>query len=185
MDEQFRLRTCLKKVPFSFSDRGLQERLELQKKTILSITFLDTLGAFRRNPVLLRLMLNGRTEGFVIVDEVQLFPPVLLDIQHIMTHSDIQFLLTGSSARKLKKRGSNLLGGRAGIISMQPLVWKEIKDRNPDLDSIFATGMIPKAFMAKSYQTQLRNYVRGYLDNEIAAEGERRDTGAFSSFQGY
>ena len=147
---------------------------ELQKKAILSITFLDgdTLDAFRRNPVLLRSMLNGKTEGFVIVDEVQLFPPVLLDIQHIMTHSDIQFLLTGSSARKLKKSGSNLLGGRAGIVSMHPLVWKEVKDRNPDLDSIFATGMLPKAFMSKSYQTQLRNYVRGYLDNEIAAEGE-------------
>ena len=88
---------------------------ELQKKAILSLTFLDgdTLDAFRRNPVLLRSMLNGKTEGLVIVDEVQLFPPVLRDIQHIMTHSDIQFLLTGSSARKLKKSGSNLLGGRA------------------------------------------------------------------------
>ena len=157
---------------------------ELQKKAILSITFLDgdTLDAFRRNPVLLRSMLNGKTEGFVIIDEVQLFPPVLLDIQHIMTHSDIQFLLTGSSARKLKKSGSNLLGGRAGIVSMHPLVWKEIKDRNPDLDSIFATGMLPKVFLARSYQSQLRNYVRGYLDNEIAAEGERRDLGAFSNF---
>ena len=157
---------------------------ELQKKAILSITFLDgdTLDAFRRNPVLLRSMLKGKTEGFVIVDEVQLFPPVLLDIQHIMTHSDIQFLLTGSSARKLKRSGSNLLGGRAGIVSMHPFVWKEIRDRNPELDSIFATGMLPKAFMAKVYQTQLRNYVRGYLDNEIAAEGERRDLGAFSNF---
>ena len=157
---------------------------ELQKKAILSITFLDgdTLDAFRRNPVLLRSMLNGKTEGFVIIDEVQLFPPVLLDIQHIMTHSDIQFLLTGSSVRKLKKSGSNLLGGRAGIVSMHPLVWKEIRDRNPDLDSIFATGMLPKVFLARSYQTQLRNYVRGYLDNEIAAEGERRDLGAFSNF---
>ena len=157
---------------------------ELQKKAILSITFLDgdTLDAFRRNPVLLRSMLNGRTEGLVIVDEVQLFPPVLLDIQHIMTHSDIHFLLTGSSARKLKKSGSNLLGGRAGIVPMHPLVWKEIRDRNPDLDCVFATGMLPKAFTSKSYQTQLRNYVRGYLDNEIAAEGERRDLGVFSSF---
>ena len=157
---------------------------ELQKKAILSITFLDgdTLDAFRRNPVLLRSMLNGRTEGLVIVDEVQLFPPVLLDIQHIMTHSDIHFLITGSSARKLKRSGSNLLGGRAGIVPMHPLVWKEIRDRNPDLDCIFATGMLPKAFTAKSYQTQLRNYVRGYLDNEIAAEGERRDLGVFSNF---
>ena len=118
---------------------------ELQKKAILSITFLDgdTLDAFRRNPVLLRSMLNGKTEGFVIVDEVQLFPPVLLDIQHIMTHSDIQFLLTGSSARKLKKSGSNLLGGRAGIVSMHPLVWKEIGDRNPDLD--FSVAPMPVA----------------------------------------
>ena len=157
---------------------------ELQKKAILSISFLDgdTLDAFRRNPVLLRSMLNGRTEGLVIVDEVQLFPPVLLDIQHIMTHSDIHFLLTGSSARKLKRSGSNLLGGRAGIVPMHPLVWKEIRDRNPDLDCVFATGMLPKAFTAKSYQTQLRNYVRGYLDNEIAAEGERRDLGVFSNF---
>ena len=157
---------------------------EIQRKAILSITFLDgdTLDAFYHNPVLLRSMLAGKTEGFVIVDEVQLFPPILLDIQHIMTHSNIQFLLTGSSARKLKKSGSNLLGGRAGIVSMHPLVWKEIRDRNPDLDSIFTTGMLPKVIQSKSYQIQLRNYVRGYLDNEIAAEGERRNIGVFSSF---
>ena len=122
---------------------------ELQKKAIISITFLDgdTLEAFQRNPVLLRSMLNDKKEGFVIVDEVQLFPPVLLDIQHIMTHSDIKFLLTGSSARKIKRSGNNLLGGRS-----------------------------------KTYQVLLRNYVRAYLDNEIAAEGERRDLGVFSSF---
>lgn len=157
---------------------------ELHRKAILSITFLDgdTLDAFYHNPVLLRSMLAGKTEGFVIVDEVQLFPPILLDIQHIMTHSNIQFLLTGSSARKLKKSGSNLLGGRAGIVSMHPLVWKEIRDRNPDLDSIFTTGMLPKVIQSKSYQIQLRNYVRGYLDNEIAAGGERRNIGVFSSF---
>ena len=157
---------------------------ELQKKAILSITFLDgdTLEAFQRNPVLLRSMLNDKKEGFVIVDEVQLFPPVLLDIQHIMTHSDIKFLLTGSSARKIKKSGNNLLGGRAGIMSMHPLVWQEIKDVNPELDSIFSTGMLPKIFQSKTYQVLLRNYVRVYLDNEIAAEGESRDLGVFSSF---
>ncbi len=157
---------------------------EIQRKAILSITFLDgdTLDAFYHNPVLLRSMLAGKTEGFVIVDEVQLFPPILLDIQHIMTHNNIQFLLTGSSARKLKKSGNNLLGGRAGIVSMHPLVWKEIRDRNPDLDSIFTTGMLPKVIQSKSYQIQLRNYVRGYLDNEIAAGGERRNIGVFSSF---
>ncbi len=157
---------------------------ELQKKAVLSISFLDgdTLDAFRRNPVLLRSMLKGRQEGFVIVDEVQLFPPVLLDIQHIMTHSDIQFLLTGSSARRLKKSGSNLLGGRAGIVSMHPFVWKEIKDKDPELESIFETGMLPKAFASSSYKVQLRNYVRGYLENEIAAEGSRRDLTVFSSF---
>lgn len=157
---------------------------ELQKKAIISITFLDgdTLEAFQRNPVLLRSMLNDKKEGFVIVDEVQLFPPVLLDIQHIMTHSDIKFLLTGSSARKIKRSGNNLLGGRAGIMSMHPLVWKEIKDVNPELDSIFSTGMLPKIFRSKTYQVLLRNYVRAYLDNEIAAEGEIRDLGVFSSF---
>ena len=157
---------------------------ELQKKALLSISFLngDTLDAFRRNPVLLRSMLAGMNDGYVIVDEVQLFPPVLLDIQHIMTHSNIQFLLTGSSARKLKKSGSNLLGGRAGIVSMHPLVWKEIRDRNPDLDSIFTSGLLPKAFISNSCQTQLRNYVRAYLENEIAAEGARRDLTTFSNF---
>lgn len=157
---------------------------ELDEKAILSITFLDgdVLDAFRRNPVLLRSMLSGKKEGFVIVDEVQLFPPALFDIQHIITHSDIRFLLTGSSARRLKKNGANLLGGRAGIVSMHPLVWKEIRDVNPELDLIFASGMLPKAFTSKSYQSQLVNYVRAYLENEIAAEGERRDLGVFSNF---
>ena len=157
---------------------------ELQKEAILSITFLDgdTLDAFKQNPVLLRSMLHGKDEGFVIIDEVQLFPRILLDVQHVMTHSDIQFLLTGSSARKIKKSGNNLLGGRAGIIYMHPLVWKEVEDKNSSLDDILGSGMLPKVFQSKNPQILLRNYVRAYLETEIAAEGERRDLDKFNDF---
>ena len=157
---------------------------DLQKKAILSLTFLDndTLDAFQNNPVLLRSILKEKQEGLVIIDEVQLFPPILQDIQHIITHSAISFLLTGSSARRLKKNNYNLLGGRAGIVSMHPFVWPEIKHMEPDLDSIFAKGMLPKVFLSKNYDIHLKNYVRGYLSTEIAAEGERRDISIFNDF---
>lgn len=157
---------------------------ELEKESILSISFLDgdTLDAFRRNPVILRSMLKGKKEGFAIIDEVQLFPEVLLDVQHIITHSNIKFLLTGSSARKIKKSGSNLLGGRAGIVSMHPFVWEEIKDKDPSLDDIIETGMLPQIFNSKISQMQLRNYIAGYMEHEIAVEGQRRNLGAFSNF---
>ena len=52
----------------------------------------------------------------------------------------------------------------------------------PDLDSIFAKGMLPKVFLSKNYDIHLKNYVRGYLSTEIAAEGERRDISIFSDF---
>lgn len=152
--------------------------------TILSISFLndETLIAFQQNPILLRSMLKGKKDGVAIIDEVQLFPTILKDVQHIIGHSDIHFLLTGSSYRRLRKNQSNFLGGRAGIISLHPFVWPEIKHTEPTLEKIFESGLLPKFFLSENCSILERNYVQGYLKEEIGNESLVRNLSAFSNF---
>ena len=92
---------------------------------------------------------RGIKDGIIILDEVQKAPLLLNSVQLLIEESDIRFLLTGSSARKLREQGVNLLGGRASWNAMHPLVWPEIKDFDFDLDDIFFSGLLPSPFLNK------------------------------------
>ena len=85
------------------------------------------------------------------------------------------FLLTGSSARKLKKKGVNLLGGRAGRLNFHSLVWPEIKDSGAPLDRIFRSGLLPAAFTSDDYESLLSDYAGLYVKEEIESEREVRN----------
>ena len=69
---------------------------------------------------------EGIDSGLVVVDEIQKLPFLLDEVHNLIESTDIRFLLTGSSARRLREQGTNLLGGRAGWKEMYPLVWPEI-----------------------------------------------------------
>ena len=93
-------------------------------------------------PSILRntLRAKGINDGVVVIDEIQRLPELLNEVHMLIEETGIHFLLTGSSARKLKKKGVNLLGGRAGLFNFHPLVWPEIKNFDISLERIFQSG---------------------------------------------
>jgi len=137
--------------------------------------------AFKRNPNSLKEALWDKPAGtLVIIDEIQKVPE-LLDIVHIlMVDKGLFFILSGSSARKLKRSGANTLGGRAIPEKLYPLVWPEVTDFQ--IDRAVQNGMIPRHYMVEDATKRLSGYVKVYLDEEIREEGEVRELDAFERF---
>lgn len=116
----------------------------------------------------------------IIVDEVQKVPLLMDEIHGLIENHKFQFILCGSSARKLKRGHANLLGGRAWRYEMYPLVFPEIP--NFDLLHALNTGLLPAIYLDQSYEKSLSSYVIDYLTEEIRAEGLSRNLHAFSKF---
>lgn len=116
----------------------------------------------------------------VIIDEVQRVPELLNEVHRLIESRSIRFVLTGSSARKLRKGGHNLLAGRALTNTMYPLTALEMgKDFHPE--QAVVRGMLPMAQFDDSAR-YLKSYIKTYLDQEILQEGLTRNLAAFSRF---
>jgi predicted AAA+ superfamily ATPase len=139
-------------------------------------------GRLQINPSLMLEELLAEPPGDlpVIIDEVQKIPQLLDDVQWLMVNKNIQFILCGSSARKLKRSGANLLGGRALRFELLPLVYPEIPDFN--LLRALNHGLIPRHYLSNQPELLLESYVGEYLKEEIAAEALTRNIPAFSRF---
>lgn len=139
-------------------------------------------GRLQINPSLMmqELLAEPPKEMPVIIDEIQKIPQLLDDVQWLIVNKNIQFILCGSSARKLKRSGANLLGGRALRFELFPLVYPEI----PDFDLLRALnhGLIPRHYLSNNPTLLLESYVGEYLKEEIAAEALTRNIPAFSRF---
>ncbi len=119
----------------------------------------------------------------IFVDEIQKVPILLNEIQFLMDQKKIQFILTGSSTRKLRRGGANLLGGRAVERFLFPFIYFEIK-KSFTLDDILRFGSLPPVY-GRSEQEKidlLMAYTNTYLREEIQAEGIVRNLGGFSRF---
>ncbi len=119
----------------------------------------------------------------IVIDEVQKIPALLDEVQSLMRTHDIRFILTGSSARKLKKGGANLLAGRAVQRYLHPLTYAEIADEF-DLERTLRLGSLP-AIYGKSEEEAIdviKTYAETYLREEIQSEGIVRNLGGFSRF---
>lgn len=141
----------------------------------------DEFERLNRKPSLLReeLLANPPTVP-VIIDEVQKIPQLLDEIQWLMVNKNIQFILCGSSARKLKRGSGNLLGGRALRYELFPLVSQEIHQF--DLLRALNNGCLPKHYLADHSLPLGRAYIGDYLKEEIAAEALTRNIPAFARF---
>ena len=128
----------------------------LEDEAILYWNLLDValLSRINENPSLLRnqLRMSKRKSGIVILDEIQKVPFLLDEIHMLIEETDFHFLLTGSSARKLRKKGVNLVGGRAGTSYMHPLVYPEVKELGYGLEKIFARGLIPSSYLSDRFE---------------------------------
>lgn len=116
----------------------------------------------------------------IILDEVQKVPQLLDEVHWLIANEGLQFILCGSSARKLKRGQANLLGGRAWRFEMFPLISTELK--SVDLLRALNHGLIPSHYLTEQYQKSLRAYVTDYLKEEVFAEGLARNVPAFSRF---
>lgn len=112
-----------------------------------------------------------------------IFCPLQLDSTHelIEQHRNYQFILTGSSARKLKRQGVNLLGGRALLTHFHPYMAAEISEQF-DLMSALQYGLIPLVVHSKNPKEKLSAYIALYLKEEVQTEGLVRNIGNFARF---
>ena len=116
----------------------------------------------------------------VVIDEIQKLPQLLDEVHLLIEERGLRFLLTGSSPRKLRRGGVNLLGGRARTMVLHPLVYREVK--NFDLLRALNHGLLPSLYLSEQPEEDLRAYAGTYLKEEIAAEGLSRNIPAFSRF---
>ena len=147
--------------------------------------------SYNKNPNLLRQQVDDLAPGEnkkILIDEIQRVPK-LLDIVHALMEQrpELQFILCGSSARKLRHGASNLLGGRALYRTMHPLTLHELAD-DFNLEWVLAYGSLPKIYSTlkqkkiKEAQDFLRAYAVTYLREEIKAEALVRNLQGFQNF---
>lgn len=170
----------------------------LLRQVLPDATFVDLLDsaqfrALAARPERLAELIPPRVQGqgsepprLVIVDEVQKVPR-LLDEAHRLLHSDpgLRFVLTGSSARRLRAAGTNLLGGRATRLILHPLIAPERRSDPAHLisfDAALRWGGLPSVVRSTDPRADLLDYVGLYLQEEIRSEGLTRSLEAFSRF---
>lgn len=133
-----------------------------------------------RNPGRLSEELTAR-DKIVVIDEIQRLPDLLNEAHRLIEERGVRFLLTGSSARKLRHGGVNLLGGRARTQYFHPLTVKELGPHF-DLKRALNSGLIPSIYFSPDPNADLEAYAGNYLQQEIVAEGATRNIPAFSRF---
>ena len=134
------------------------------------------------DPSLFAADLQSAVPGsWVIVDEIQRLPNLLNEVHRHIEDRRLNFALLGSSARKLKASGVNLLAGRALLKTMHPFTPMELGD-DFDLDTALGTGTLPLVWVAEERRPVLESYVRLYLREEIRAEGLVRNLPGFARF---
>ena len=141
----------------------------------------DVRMAFQLRPALLREECELLDEGeLVIIDEVQKVPALLDEVHWLMENRGLRFILSGSSARKLRRSGANLLGGRALRCTLFPLVSAEIPDF--DLQRALNNGLLPRHYLVANPSKRIQAYIGDYLQQEIVEEAIVRQLDAFTRF---
>ena len=120
-------------------------------------------------------------KSWVVIDEIQRMPNILNEVHRLIEEKKLKFALTGSSARKLKRAGVNLLAGRAHQYFMYPLTPKELSD-DFNLDHVLRYGSIPLIWNESQKTKSLKTYVQMYLKEEIKSEALVRNLPGFARF---
>ena len=173
-----------KKSHFLFGPRQTG-KTSLVRRTMPGVRRYDLLDtsiylALSRNPGRIAQELTPR-DRVVVIDEIQRLPILLNEAQRLIEERRIRFLLTGSSARKLRRGGVNLLGGRARTRYLHPLTYQELGPRF-DLLTALDRGLLPSIYFSEDPRADLESYAGSYLQQEIVAEGAARNIPAFSRF---
>ena len=181
----------LLKVPhhsfFLFGARGTGKSTWL-RQALPNAIFLDLLDLslqleLSSNPQNLEAMLSKNPENdWIVLDEIQKMPELLSEVHRLMEQYGWKFALCGSSARKLKRSGADLLAGRALTINMESFTSAELKE-NFDLGHALNWGQLPVLYNHEGLEADiLHAYVNTYLKGEIKEEGAVRNLGSFMRF---
>lgn len=181
----FDIENRLDEAMFLFGGRQVGKSTLLKERFPKAVYF-DLLNSelrnrFRQHPEVFReSLLRYPPETLVIVDEIQKVPDLLDEVHWLMVNKGLFFILSGSSARKLKKGGANNLGGRAIPETLFPLVSAEIPDY--DLERAVQNGMIPRHYMVANARNRLKSYIELYLKEEIIEEAVVQNVDDFVRF---
>ncbi len=141
----------------------------------------DTYTELAARPTRLSDKIPPNYQGWIIVDEVQKVPAILNEVHRLIEERKLRFILTGSSARKLKAQGVNLLAGRALTYHMHPLTCTEL-GKEFDLGKSLEFGHLPMAVTSTEAKKYLSSYVATYLREEVLQEGLTRNVALFTRF---
>ncbi len=127
--------------------------------------------------------LKRHNDPLCVIDEIQKIPPLLDEVHELIESKRVRFILTGSSARKLKRGGANLLAGRAYTYRLFPLTFTELGSCF-DLERALRIGTLPVLWGTGTEDSLefLKSYTETYLKEEVAAEGLVRNIGPFAQF---
>lgn len=170
---------------FLFGPRGTGKTTYV-KKSFPGAVYIDLLEAelfndLLANPQRLAGLIPKSAEAWVIIDEAQKVPELLSEVHRLIENKGYKFILTGSSARKIRQRGHDLLAGRALTYSLHPLTATELGE-DFNLQHALAFGHLPSACTETDPKKYLESYIQTYLREEIQQEGLARNLGAFSRF---
>jgi uncharacterized protein len=140
----------------------------------------DTFAKLSKAPHRIREELTG-SDRIIVIDEVQKLPQLLDEVQLLIEEKGTRFVLTGSSARKLRTGGANLLAGRALMRHFHPLCYAELGE-TLNLHKALACGLLPSMYLEEDPSEALEVYAGTYLKEEVIAEGAARNIPAFGRF---
>jgi predicted AAA+ superfamily ATPase len=172
---------------FLFGPRGTGKSTWLKDRypgaLLIDLLEPEIYRSYSARPERLRELVAGNPQqGTIIIDEIQKVPPLLDPVHALMENQPhLQFILTGSSSRKLKRSGVDLLSGRAALRALHPFMAAELGEIF-DLKEALKNALVPVIYSAKDAKEAIKAYVELYIKEEVLAEGLVRNVGDFTRF---
>jgi predicted AAA+ superfamily ATPase len=170
---------------FLFGPRGTGKttwvRATFPKSVYIDLLEAEVFNDLLASPQRLGNLIPPGFDGWIVLDEVQRAPEILHEVHRLIKTNKYRFVLTGSSPRKLKRGGPNLLAGRALTLHLYPLTAAEL-GKDFRLEHALRFGMLPCAVTETDPKKYLEAYVKTYLEEEIRQEGLARSLSAFARF---
>ena len=170
---------------FLFGPRGTGKttllRQHLPQALFFNLLRAENYNRLSANPGLIRQMIPPHYTDWIIIDEIQRVPELLNEVHDLIESKQHIFILTGSSARKLRQKGVNLLAGRALTYHLHSLTVKEQRSAF-QLSHSLRLGHLPARFSEHNPEKYLVDYVQTYIREEVLQESLTRNIGHFSRF---
>ena len=170
---------------FLFGPRGVGKttwvKHNFPKALYFDLLKAETYNHFLVNPTRLEKSIPDNFDDWIVIDEIQKVPQLLDEVHRLIEQKHYRFILTGSSARKLRRGGVNLLAGRAITLHLHPITAIELGE-NFNLDEYLRFGGLPAVFTAENNADYLHSYIQTYIQQEVIQEGISRNLSAFARF---